>query len=166
MSDRPLRKSKSRIPIHFEVGRIRVEFLWQNDRWQHLFCLDHKNYLQSVEGGKFLTFNERATGTMGISENWPASPVITEVMSTKAKGHQALVAIGLACRISERPEWLGSTYSIDEKVPSDGLITIKPASLEPFNRPLTVVWSYCVSVGGIEAVPPASCGRLIFPSNC
>ena len=190
MSDRPLRKSKSRIPIHFEVGRIRVEFLWQNDRWQHLFRLDHKNYLQSVEGGKFLTFNERATGTMGISENWPASPVITEVTSTKAKGHQALVAIGLAgrshfsasltasttqtdtilvevaCRISERPEWLGSTYSCDQKVPSDGLIAIKPASLEPFNRPLTVVWSYCVSVGGIEAVPPASCGRLIFPSNC
>ena len=85
-----------------------------------------------------------------ISERWPASPVITEVTPTKAMGHGALVAVGLAgrshfsasltaskakkdtilvevaCRVFEAPEWLGSTYSCDGKEPPDDLITIKP----------------------------------------
>ena len=50
---------------------------------------------------------------MGISENWPASPVITEVMSTKAKGHQALVAIGLAGRSHFSASFTASTTQTD-----------------------------------------------------
>lgn len=190
MTDLPPRQSKSRVPIHLEVGRIRVEFLWSNDRWRHLFCIDDKNCLQSVEGDHIPTDNDILPIPTSISERWPASPVITEVTPTKAIGHGALVAVGLAgrshfsasltaskakkdtilvevaCRVFEAPEWLGSTYSCDEKEPPDDLITIKPGPVEPFDRPLTVLWSYYVSVGGIEAVHPASCGRLLFPSNC
>ena len=190
MPDSPLRQNKSRVPIHLEVGRIRVEFLWSNDRWRHLFRIDGKDCLRSVEGDRIPTDNVILPIPTGISERWPASPVITEVTPTEAIGHRALVAVGLAgrshfsasltaakakkdailvevaCRIFEAPKWLGSTYSCDEKAPPDDLITIKPEPLEGFNRPLTVLWSYCVSVGGIEAVPPASCGRLLFPSDC
>lgn len=190
MPDPPLRQSKLRVPIHFEVGRMSVEFIWNNDRWRHLFRIDQKDCMQSVEGDTFPSNNEAQALPPGISERWPASPVITEVTPTEAMGHRALVAVGLAgrshfsasltastakkdailvevaCRVFEAPEWLGSTYSCDEKEPPDDLITIKPGPREPFDRPLTVLWSYCVSVGGIEAVHPASCGRLLFPSNC
>ena len=190
MPDPPLRQSKLRVPIHFEVGRMSVEFIWNNDRWRHLFRIDQKDCMQSVEGDTFPLNNEAQALPPGISERWPASPVITEVTPTEAMGHRALVAVGLAgrshfsasltastakkdtilvevaCRVFEAPEWLGSTYSCDEKDLPDDLITIKPEPLEAFNRPLTVLWSYCVSVGGIEAVPPASCGRLLFPSDC
>ena len=62
--------------------------------------------------------------------------------------------------------YLRTQYEIAEKEPPDDLMTIKPGPLEPFDRPLTVLWSYCVSAGGIEAVHPASCGRLLFRSNC
>ena len=190
MPDPPLRQSKSRVPIHFEVGRMSVEFIWNNDRWRHLFRADQKDYLQSVEGDKIPTKNDILCVPLGISERWPASPVITEVTPTEAMGHRALVAVGLAgrshfsasltastakkdtilvevaCRVYEAPEWLGSTYSSDGRGPRDTLITIKPRVPEPFAQPSTVLWSYCVSVGGIEAVHPASCGRLLFPSNC
>ena len=105
-------------------------------------------------------------------------------------GHRALVAVGLAgrshfsasltastakkdtilvevaCRVYEAPEWLGSTYSSNGNGPRETLITIKPEVPEPLDLPSTVLWSYYVSVGGIEAVHPASCGRLLFPSNC
>ena len=190
MPDLPPRQSKSRVPIHLEVGRIRVEFLWNNDRWRHLFHIDHKDCLQSVEGDQIQAGNNRLPIPTGISERWPASPVITEVTPTEVMGHRALVAVGLAgrshfsasltaskakkdsilvevaCRVFEAPGWLGSTYSCDGKEPPDDLMTIKPGPLEPFDRPLTVLWSYCVSAGGIEAVHPASCGRLLFRSNC
>ena len=190
MSDFPLPKSKPCVPIHFEVGRISVEFSWNNDRWHHCFRIDQKNCLQSVEKDGITQSNVERTAPHGITDTWPASPVITEVTPTEAMGRQALVAIGLAgrshfsasltastakkdailvevaCRVFEAPEWLGSTYSCDGKEPPDDLITIKPGPPEPFDRPLTVLWSYCVSVGGIEAVHPASCGRLLFPSNC
>ena len=113
----------------------------ENDRWQHLFRLDHKNYLQSVEGGKSLTFNERATAPWASLRTGLLHLLSLKLRQLKAKGHQALVAIGLAgrshfsasftasttqtdtilvevaCRISERPEWLGSTYSFHEKYP-------------------------------------------------
>ena len=137
MTDLPPRQSKSRVPIHLEVGRIRVEFLWSNDRWRHLFRIDDKNCLQSVEGDHIPTDNDILTIPTSISERWPASPVITEVTPTKAIGHEALVAVGLAgrshfsasltapkakkdtilvevaCRVFEAPEWLCSTYSCD-----------------------------------------------------
>ena len=174
MPDPPLRQSKSRVPIHFEVGRMSVEFIWNNDRWRHFFRIDQKDCMRSVEGDTFPTNNEAQPPC--ISERWPASPVITEVTPTEAMGHRALVAVGLAgrshfsasltasiakkdtilvevaCRVFEAPEWLGSTYSCYEKGPPDDLITIKPGPREPFDRPLTVLWSYCVSVGGIEAL--------------
>ena len=186
----PLKQSKSRVPIHFEVGRMSVEFIWNNDRWRHRFRIDQKDYIQSVEGDNIPTNNDIPPIPTGISDRWPASPVITEVTSTEAMGHPALVAVGLAgrshfsasltastakkdtilvevaCRVYEAPEWLGSTYSSDGRGPRDTLITIKPGVPEPFAQPSTVLWSYCVSVGGIEAVHPASCGRLLFPSNC
>ncbi len=49
MSAFPLPKSKLHVPIHFEIGRISVQFLWNIDRWHHSFQIDQKNYLQSVE---------------------------------------------------------------------------------------------------------------------
>jgi hypothetical protein len=105
-------------------------------------------------------------------------------------GRQALVAIGLAgrshfsasltaseadedsmlievaCRAQEAPKWLGSTYYRCGKSPPDDLIVIQPKAIDSFDRPVTILWSYRVSVGGIEAVHPASCGKLLFPSNC
>ena len=85
---------------------------------------------------------------------------------TASTAKKDTILVEVACRVFEAPEWLGSTYSCYEKGPPDDLITIKPGPREPFDRPLTVLWSYCVSVGGIEAVHPASCGRLLFPSDC
>ena len=190
MPGQPLKQSKLRVPIHLEVGRMSVEFIWNNDRWCHLFRKDQKDCMQSVEGEKIPTSNDIPSTPIGISERWPASPVITEVTPTEAMGHRALVAVGLAgrshfsasltastakkdtilvevaCRVYEAPEWLGSTYACNVKGPRDTLITIKPGVPEPLDLPSTVLWSYCVSVGGIEAVHPASCGRLLFPSNC
>ena len=190
MPGQPLKQSKLRVPIHFEVGRMSVEFIWNSDRWHHFFRKDQKDCMQSVEGDKIPTSNDILPIPIGISERWPASPVITEVTPTEAMGHRALVAVGLAgrshfsasltastakkdtilvevaCRIYEAPEWLGSTYSCNGKGPRDTLLTIKPGVPEPLDLPSTVLWSYCVSVGGIEAVHPASCGRLLFPSNC
>ena len=190
MSEFPLPTSKPCVPIHFEVGRISVEFTWNNDRWHHCFRIDQKNCLHSVEKDGITQSNVERTAPHGISDTWPASPVITEVTPTEAMGRQALVAIGLAgrshfsasltasetdedsilievaCRAQEAPKWLGSTYYRYGKSPPDDLIVIQPKAIDPFERPVTILWSYRVSVGGIEAVHPASCGKLLFPSNC
>ena len=125
----------------------------------------------------------------GISDTWPASPVITEVTPTKAMGRPALVAIGLAgrshfsasltasdaekdsmlvevaCRAQEAPKWLGSTYFQYGESPTDALIAIQPKAIDTFDKPMTILWSYRISVGGIEAVHPASCGKRLFPSD-
>ena len=98
MSEFPLPTSKPCVPIHFEVGRISVEFTWNNDRWHHCFRIDQKNCLQSVEKDGITQSNVERTAPHGISDTWPASPVITEVTPTEAMGRQALVAIGLAGR--------------------------------------------------------------------
>ena len=186
----PLQKSKLHVPIHFEIGRISVQFLWNIDRWHHSFQIDQKNYLQSVEKNGITQNNVEQTVPQGISDTWPASPVITEVTPTEAMGRPALVAIGLAgrshfsasltasqaeedsmlvevaCRAQEAPKWLGSTYLLHgESLPND-LIAIQPKAIDTFDRPVTILWSYRISVGGIEAVHPASCGKLLFPSNC
>ena len=183
-------KSKSHVPIHFEIGRISVQFLWNIDRWHHCFQIDQKNYLQSVEKDGITQNNGEQTVPHGISDMWPASPVITEVTPTEAVGHPALVAIGLAgrshfsasltasqaeedsilvevaCRAQEAPKWLGSTYLRYGESPQDNLIAIQPQAIDTFDRPVTILWSYRISVGGIEAVHPASCGKLLFRSNC
>jgi hypothetical protein len=190
MTEFPLPKSKSHVPIHFEIGRICVKFSWNIDRWHHCFQIDQKNYLQSVEKDGITQNNRSQTVPHGISDTWPASPVITEVTPTEAMGHPALVAIGLAgrshfsasltasqaeedsilvevaCRAQEAPKWLGSTYLQYGESPQDNLIAIQPQAIDTFDRPVTILWSYRISVGGIEAVHPASCGKLLFPSNC
>ena len=74
MPDPPLRQNKARGPIRFEVGRMSVEFIWNTDRWRHLFRIDQKDCMQSVEGDKFQTNNEAQALPPSISERWPASP--------------------------------------------------------------------------------------------
>lgn len=189
MTELPLPRSKSYVPISFEIGRISVEFSWNNDRWHHCFRIDQKNCLQSVEKDGITQNNGNQTVPHGISDTWPASPVITEVTPTKAMGRPALVAIGLAgrshfsasltasdaekdsmlvevaCRAQEAPKWLGSTYFQYGESPTDALIVIQPKAIDTFDKPMTILWSYRISVGGIEAVHPASCGKLLFPSD-
>ena len=189
MTELPLPRSKSYVPISFEIGRISVEFSWNNDRWHHCFRIDQKNCLQSVEKDGITQNNGNQTVPHGISDTWPASPVITEVTPTKAMGRPALVAIGLAgrshfsasltasdaekdsmlvevaCRAQEAPKWLGSTYFQYGESPTDALIAIQPKAIDTFDKPMTILWSYRISVGGIEAVLPASCGKLLFPSD-
>ena len=65
----------------------------ENDRWHHLFRTDQKD-CSVVEGDKIPTKNDIIPVPLGISERWPASPVITEVTPTEAMGHRALVAVG------------------------------------------------------------------------
>ncbi len=85
---------------------------------------------------------------------------------TASQAEEDSMLVEVACRAQEAPKWLGSTYLLHgERLPND-LIAIQPKAIDTFDRPVTILWSYRISVGGIEAVHPASCGKLLFPSNC
>jgi len=146
--------------VRLAVGRLELAFHRQGDRWGHEVTLGGRILLRSVEGAA-------ADG----DPRWPRSPVLTEVMIVEVAGGAAVVGVGLAgrshfsaafradprradtlvcelaCRIQERPEWLGSTYEDPDAVTA----TVAAATAEP---PATVRWSYRVGPAGIEVPPP------------
>ena len=101
------------------------------------------------------------------------SPPLVELSAINLQGGPALLAVGLAgrshfsasvrphperadtllfeiaCRVKERPSWLGSTYatgSVTESVAPPDAATGFPA---------TVQWAYSIGPEGIQAAAPA-----------
>lgn len=146
--------------VRLAVGRLEVSFRRLGDRWGHEVTLEGRLLVRSVEGAA-------ADG----DPRWPRSPVLTEVMTVDGAGGPAVVGVGLAgrshfsaafradpgradtllcelaCRIQERPEWLGSTYA----GPADENTAVAAAAAEP---PATVRWTYRLGPAGIEVPPP------------
>lgn len=157
------------------------------DRWSHQLLIDGTPCWQSVEGVPSLPKGM----VPGLSERWPASAVVTEVSRIEIAAGPALLAVGragrshfslsvaateddrllfeLACRLHEPPGWLGSVYrpltaagSVD---PLADWHAISPAGVATAGVPATITWAYEFTPARIEACPPASCGRLVFPSD-
>ena len=146
--------------VRLVVGRLQLAFHRRGDRWGHEVVVGGRVLLRSVEG-------VAADG----DPRWPRSPVLTEVTTVEVAGGPAVVGVGLAgrshfsaafradprradtlvcelaCRIQERPEWLGSTYLAPDAVTA----TVAAAAAEP---PATVRWSYAIGPAGIEVPPP------------
>jgi len=176
-------------PISLAAGKLEVQFRWESDRWSHRVLVAGGQGWQSVDS----IAEPPAAEKLGISPHWPASPVFTEVSLIDTETGPALLAIGragrshfsaslvasqaaadtivaeLACRLQERPGWLGSAYQplpdAGQAAPEVEWMTIRPPGVTKLPLPSTVVWSYHLTPAGIRAVPPASCERLSFRSD-
>ena len=148
--------------MRLESGRTAVVFRWRGDRWRHTVTFAGESLAESVEGT-----------ADGGDARWPASPPLVELSAINLQGGPALLAVGLAgrshfsasvrphperadtllfeiaCRVKERPSWLGSTYatgSVTESVAPPDAATGFPA---------TVQWAYSIGPEGIQAAAPA-----------
>ncbi len=180
---------RHRGPICLAVGRLELQFHWRADRWAHHLFRDGVACWQSVENLPDLPISS----SLGITVNWPASPVFTEVSLVETASGPALLAVGragrshfsaslaaapdssdtivaeLACRLHEPPGWLGSTYQPlppdGPAAPSAGWLAVRPPCPADLQLPATICWAYHLTPAGIRALPPASCGPLMFRSN-
>ncbi len=107
--------------------QLSVEFQLEADRFHHRICLgdpaDGQRTLTSIEGTD--------------QDRWPPSPVFQEIDAcTLGDGHEGLLGVGaagishwslalqgnrhlsfeVACRVSDHPEFLGSSYRFSEAV--------------------------------------------------
>ena len=148
--------------MRLESGRTAVVFRWRGDRWRHTVTFAGESLAESVEGT-----------ADGGDARWPVSPPLVELSAINLQGGPALLAVGLAgrshfsasvrphpehadtllfeiaCRVKERPSWLGSTYatgSVTESVAPPDAATGFPA---------TVQWAYSIGPEGIQAAAPA-----------
>ena len=148
--------------MRLESGRTAVVFRWRGDRWRHTVTFAGESLAESVEGT-----------ADGGDARWPVSPPLVELTAINLQGGPALLAVGLAgrshfsasvrphperadtllfeiaCRVKERPSWLGSTYatgSVTESVAPPDAATGFPA---------TVQWAYSIGPEGIQAAAPA-----------
>lgn len=153
---------RTRPPVRLESGGIAVVFRWCSDRWRHTVTFAGESLAESVEGT-----------ADGGDARWPVSPPLVELSAIDLQGGPALLAVGLAgrshfsasvrphperadtllfeiaCRVKERPSWLGSTYatgSVTESVAPPDAATSFPA---------TVQWAYSIGPEGIQAAVPA-----------
>ena len=160
------------VPPHSSValtaGSLTITFDWQHDRWAHRVTLDGRAVAESVEDSDDGSSDPR----------WPASPVLTEVMSTEAAGRPAIVGVGLAgrshfsasftphptladsvlveiaCRVQEQPGRLGSTY----RTAAGRLVRAVPCGeADTDSLPRTIQWSYAIGPQGIVAEADAAC---------
>jgi len=178
-----------RSPVCLVAGRLELHFHWQIDRWAHRLLSDGQVYWQSIEGAPAID----APGSRGISPNWPASPVFTEVSLIDTATGPAVLAVGragrshfsasmaaaqaepdtivaeLACRLQELPGWLGSTYQplpvAGREPPAADWLAIRPPAMAQQRLPATITWSYLLAPTGIQVTPPASCEPFPFRSN-
>ena len=148
--------------MRLESGGTAVVFRWRGDRWRHTVTFAGESLAESVEGT-----------ADGGDARWPVSPPLVELSAIDLQGGPALLAVGLAgrshfsasirphpehadtllfeiaCRVKERPSWLGSTYatgSVTESVAPPDAATGFPA---------TVQWAYSIGPEGIQAAAPA-----------
>jgi hypothetical protein len=163
--------------VVIECGLLRIEFVWSADRYRH-------RILTSAPGGEyFLTSREGRP-----DEKWPPSPPLQSLhwevrpggvrvvmlvgmagrshwsMSVEADAGRGRLVFDVACRVSEQPLWLGSSYDISP--PKNGLslgLNIEPmllaallfenperaaisAPAEDGPLPRTVRWSYSITL--------------------
>jgi len=149
---------------------VTVDFTWAGDRWQHHIVVrgpvtgPPADTWESVEG----------PGPTGGDPRWPASPVLVELSAVAlprpgTAGGRALVGVGLAgrshfsaaiapdpdrpgairfeiaCRLTEPPGWLGSTYRVGGRI-----VQVVPREATG-TLPRTVSWSYSLGPEGLHA---------------
>lgn len=109
-------------PCSAKAGPIEIAFVRRADRYAHQVQVDGSAWLESIEGTE--------------ADRWPASPPLQELAShPQPAGGDALLLVGMAgrshwslsvtvvaepdrlrfdvaCRASEPPVWLGSTYRL------------------------------------------------------
>lgn len=107
------------------AGRLGLVFTWAGDRWRHAFEVDGRTLATSLED----TADTR-------DPSWPASPPLVELSTARVAAGIAILAVGragrshfsasftpradapdtilveIACRVSQTPGWLGSTYDV------------------------------------------------------
>jgi hypothetical protein len=156
--------------IRLLAGPMEITFVKAGDRWRHVVAVAGAMLLESVEGA----------GAPAATDRWPASPALTEVTLVDAGGRPAVLGLGLAgrshfsvsvtvhperadallfdvaCRIQERPAWLGSTYRA-----ADGSLVQAAPPAAGADLPRTVQWAYGVGPAGL--VPPPAAARQRSP---
>jgi len=157
---------RPRPPIVVTAGGMRAVFSWAGDRWRHVILLDGTPWAESLE--------DRADGRDAA---WPSSPPLVELSVVTAATGPAVLGVGLAgrshfsasitacpdrpdallfeiaCRVRERPCWLGSTYDRAGE-------RIRVAPPHPTDDlPATIRWAYHASPSGFHVVPPATLTR-------
>jgi hypothetical protein len=109
-------------PKSVTAGPIKIAIVRRADRYAHQIQVDGSAWLESIEGSE--------------ADRWPASPPLQELAShPQPAGGEALLLVGMAgrshwslsvtvvappdrlrfdvaCRASEPPVWLGSTYRL------------------------------------------------------
>ena len=154
-----------RAPVSLTLGRTTVRFTWRHDRWTHEILFPDGAAWRSLEG----------PSAEGGDDRWPASPVLVELSLLEQPSGTAVLGVGLAgrshfsasigpdpaqgdrirfefaCRVTEAPGWLGSTYAGPA-----GIVRIVPApgAVRP---PATVEWGYEL---GPEGVRPLGAARI------
>ena len=158
-----------RDPVSLSIGRMTVRFSWCHDRWAHQIVLPDGTTWQSFEG----------PAAQGGDPRWPASPVLVELSRlpdasgpavlgvgcagrshfsasvAPAPGHPDHLRFDIACRVTESPGWLGSTY-----VGPQGIVRVLPCAtaVEP---PATVRWGYDL---GCQGILPLGRSRADMPA--
>ena len=153
---------RTRPPVRLESGETAVVFRWCGDRWRHTVTFACETLAESVEGT-----------ADGDDARWPVSPPLVELSAIDLQGGPAILAVGLAgrshfsasvrphperadtllfeiaCRVKERPSWLGSTYAT-----GGGTESVAPLDAAT-GFPATVQWAYSIGPEGIRAAAQA-----------
>ena len=136
--------------VVIECGLLRIEFVWSADRYRHRILTS------APDGDCSLTSREGRP-----DEKWPPSPPLQSLhlenrpggvriamlvgmagrshwsMSVEADAERGRLIFDVACRVSEQPLWLGSSYdSLSAKTGVSFELKIEPllpAALEPEN---------------------------------
>jgi len=154
---------RSRQPPAFTAGRLSVAFTWAGDRWQHAVTIDGRPLATSLEHT-----------ADGRDPEWPASPPLVELSTASTGAGLAVLGVGragrshysasftplvaepdtvlveIACRVSEPPAWLGSTYVMAGRPVR---IVAAPPETGP---PVTVRWAYTAGPAGLFPLPPTA----------
>ncbi|MFM7207661.1 MAG: hypothetical protein ACKO4T_13450 [Planctomycetaceae bacterium] len=167
--------SRARVPVSLVAGRTEAVFTWVGDRWRHRVSIEGRLLGVSLEGAED-----------GRDAAWPASPPLVEISVATLPGGPAVLAVGqagrshysasftphplepdtllvdAACRVRDRPMWLGTTYAVGgETVRIDAgpldAGSIAPAPGAAF--PATIRWVYTLGPAGIRIVDHAARGR-------
>jgi hypothetical protein len=146
------------------------QFTWAGDRWQHRVSIRRPGGETSVDAWESV----EGPWPAGADPRWPASPVLAELSAValpraEPAAGQAVVGVGLAgrshfsaaiapdpdrpsairfeiaCRLTEPPGWLGSTYQVGGRV----VQVVPRAASGPLPR--TVTWSYSLGPEGLCA---------------
>jgi len=157
-----------RAPVSLTLGRTTVRFTWRDDRWTHEILFPDGAAWRSLEG---------TCDPVG-DPRWPASPVLVELSLLEQPSGAAILGVGLAgrshfsasigpdpaqaacvrfefaCRVTEPPGWLGSTYATPA-----GIVRVVPATCA-VRPPATVQWGYEF---GPEGVRPLGGARIDLP---